>query len=169
MNQQDQGTENQPARKPSSGLGTAIGVLVLLFVFAAYAYSRTQRVEPQPSIPVPENSGTVQRGASPTAPSATSTTEPTVSEKTFTVKGSNFTFSPLEIRVKRGDQVKVVFVNEEGFHDWVLDEFNARTPQIGAGATAEVRFTADKVGTFEYYCSVGSHRAMGMVGKLVVE
>jgi plastocyanin len=28
---------------------------------------------------------------------------------------------------------------------------------------------ADKKGTFEYYCSVGQHRALGMKGKLVVE
>ena len=33
--------------------------------------------------------------------------------------------------------------------------------------TAE--FTADKVGSFEYYCSVGSHRSMGMKGVLKVE
>ncbi len=32
-----------------------------------------------------------------------------------------------------------------------------------------VEFTADKKGTFEYYCSVGEHRVNGMKGKFIVE
>jgi len=32
-----------------------------------------------------------------------------------------------------------------------------------------VEFTADTPGEFEYYCSVGQHRANGQVGKLIVE
>jgi plastocyanin len=89
--------------------------------------------------------------------------------KTFQVEGSSFTFVPAEIRVKKGDTVKVVFKNTEGFHDWVLDEFSVRTKQIPAGQTDTVQFLADKTGTFEYYCSVGKHRQQGMVGKLIVE
>jgi len=88
---------------------------------------------------------------------------------TVNIEGGNFTFSPTEIKVKKGDTVKIVFLNKEGFHDWVLDEFNAKTPQIAVGKTAEVEFVADKSGTFEYYCSVGEHRQMGMKGNLVVE
>ncbi|HYE59806.1 MAG TPA: plastocyanin/azurin family copper-binding protein [Candidatus Kapabacteria bacterium] len=89
--------------------------------------------------------------------------------KTFTVSGDNFSFNLKEMRVKKGDRVKVVFVNAKGTHDWVIDEFNARTPILQAGATAEVEFVADKTGQFEYYCSVGSHRQMGMKGLLIVE
>lgn len=89
--------------------------------------------------------------------------------KTFTVEGSPFMFSPKEIRAKKGDTVKIVFVNKQGFHDWTIDGFNAKTKQIKAGETDEVTFVADKAGTFEYYCSVGNHRQQGMVGKLVVE
>jgi len=50
-----------------------------------------------------------------------------------------------------------------------MNEFNARTKQIKAGETETIEFIADKVGSFEYYCSVGQHRQMGMVGTLVVE
>ncbi len=80
-----------------------------------------------------------------------------------------FSFSQKEIRVKKGDTVKIQFTNKEGFHDWVIDEFNARTKQLQAGQTETIEFVADKTGTFEYYCSVGQHRANGMVGKLIVE
>lgn len=89
--------------------------------------------------------------------------------RTFVVEATPFKFSVEEIRVKKGDTVKIVFNNKQGMHDWVLDEFNARTPQISADSTETVEFVADKVGTFEYYCSVGNHRAQGMVGKLIVE
>lgn len=91
------------------------------------------------------------------------------SVKTFTVIGKNFSFSPTEIKVKKGDTVRIVLDNQDGTHDWVLDEFNVHTPRIQTGQTAEVTFVADKTGTFEYYCSVGNHRAMGMKGNFVVE
>ncbi len=89
--------------------------------------------------------------------------------KRFTVEGSNFKYSPAEIKVKKGDRVEVTFKNIEGTHDFVVDEFEARTNQIGADEEETIEFTADKAGTFEYYCSVGQHRKMGMVGKLIVE
>ena len=87
----------------------------------------------------------------------------------FDVSGVNFAFSEKEIRVKKGDRVRINFTSTDGFHDWVVDEFNASTDRISAGGSASVEFVADQVGTFEYYCSVGNHRGMGMVGNLIVE
>ncbi len=89
--------------------------------------------------------------------------------KEFTVSADNFSFKPSTITVKKGDKVKITFVNSEGFHDWVVDEFGAATKQTQAPTTEVIEFTADKTGSFEYYCSVGSHRDMGMVGTLVVK
>ncbi len=88
--------------------------------------------------------------------------------KEFTVTGSNFSFSPTALTVKKGDQVKIIFKNVGGTHDFVIDEFSVATKRISGGAEDSVTFTADKTGTFEYYCSVGSHRAMGMKGQLIV-
>lgn len=87
----------------------------------------------------------------------------------FDITASNFRFSESEIRVKRGDEVKIRLSNTEGMHNWVIDEFNAKTETITAGQSAEVTFVADKTGTFEYYCGIGNHRQMGMKGNLVVE
>lgn len=89
--------------------------------------------------------------------------------KNITVEAMPFEFNPKEIRVKKGNTVRLTLKNNEGFHDWTLDEFNARTKQIQAGQTDTIQFVADKAGTFEYYCSVGNHRQMGMVGNLIVE
>lgn len=97
------------------------------------------------------------------------TTKTTEEVKEFNVIGTNFEFSVTEIKVNKGDKVRIVFDNEEGFHDWVVDEFNAKTNKIQAGESETIEFIANKTGTFEYYCSVGSHRQMGMVGNLIVE
>jgi plastocyanin len=87
----------------------------------------------------------------------------------FDIKGTNYEFDVKEIRVKKGDVVMINFESADGFHDWVVDEFNARTNKVQPGTKTTTTFTADKAGTFEYYCSVGSHRSHGMVGKLIVE
>jgi plastocyanin len=89
--------------------------------------------------------------------------------KVFDISGTNFSFSENEIVVHEGDTVTINFSSESGFHDWVVGEFDAATDQISAGDTTSVTFVADKSGSFEFYCSVGNHRAQGMIGTLVVE
>ena len=88
--------------------------------------------------------------------------------KIFNVAASSFRFDPAEIRVKKGDTVRIVLKNSGGMHDWKLDEFKAATKVLQAGQSETIEFVASKAGTFEYYCSVGTHRQMGMVGKLIV-
>lgn len=94
--------------------------------------------------------------------------------KTFVITGINYKFlmngqEAPELRVKKGTRVKIQFTSTEGFHDWVVDEFDAATERVQADNSTTVEFVADRIGTFEYYCSVGSHRANGMRGFLVVE
>ena len=91
------------------------------------------------------------------------------SVKEFTVTASNFKFDMAEIKVKAGDTVKITFKNAQGFHDLVIDEFNVATKQGNGPSEETVTFVADKLGTYEFYCSVGQHRAMGMKGNLIVE
>jgi plastocyanin len=89
--------------------------------------------------------------------------------KVFTVKGVNYGYDVKEIKVKEGDTVTINFISSDGFHDWVVDEFDAATKKVQPGVPTSVTFVADKKGTFEYYCSVGQHRVHGMVGNLIVE
>ena len=132
--------------------------------------------------PTNEEGATASMGMPvPTEPGAEPVDEMIVTEDTemnevqgagaevFNITGKNFEFSSTEIRVKEGDTVTINFTSNSGFHDWVVDEFNAATARVQAGDSSSVTFVADKTGTFEYYCSVGSHRANGMVGKLIVE
>ncbi|MEX2144846.1 MAG: plastocyanin/azurin family copper-binding protein [Candidatus Spechtbacterales bacterium] len=88
----------------------------------------------------------------------------------FVIYGGNYYYTVEEIRVKKGDTVKITFSSEEGFHDFVLDEFNVATQRYRPGEGEEtVEFVADQAGEFEYYCSVGEHRQLGQVGTLIVE
>jgi plastocyanin len=90
--------------------------------------------------------------------------------KEFTVDGSNFAFSLKEIRVNEGDTVRITLTNGSTMpHDWRVDEFNAATAIVQPGQETTMEFVADQAGTFEYYCSVGQHRQLGMVGNLIVE
>ena len=102
------------------------------------------------------------------APTSVTTTSDQA-EKTINVQGGMYYFNPSQITVNKGDKVKIVFTNKNGFHDFNLDEFNVHSSKISGGSSTTVEFTADKTGSFEYYCSVGNHRQMGMKGTLVVK
>lgn len=88
--------------------------------------------------------------------------------KEFIISGQNFSFSPSLIAVKKGDKVKITFKNTSGFHDFKIDAYGLATKQSKSPYQEVLEFTTDKAGSFEYYCSVGSHRAMGMKGTLQV-
>lgn len=109
----------------------------------------------------------------PVLPEDGSANDPVAAEMTVTqvveLAGFNYGYSVEEIRVKQGDLVKIVLTSTDGFHDWVVDEFAAATQKVNTGGVTEVEFVASEAGTFEYYCSVGQHRALGMVGQLIVE
>ncbi len=74
-----------------------------------------------------------------------------------------------DLTVSQGDVVQVNLEITGGNHDWVVDEFDAATEIMGQGGTDTIVFVADQSGEFEYYCSVGSHRAQGMYGTLIVQ
>lgn len=77
-------------------------------------------------------------------------------------------FSLNEIKVKKGDKVKITITNTAGTHDFMLDEFNINQ-ETPLNQPVVVEFIADKAGTFEYYCSKYNHRQLGQKGSLIVE
>src|SRR3989344_5824812 len=167
--------ENEPVQNMSEmkkgiskGLWLSVGLIIVVLVVAYVFWGKKRNTSNEVVTPTPTVSTNT---ASPTPPSVVTpgTEAPAPEIKTFTVIGKNFSFSPAEIKVKKGDTVKITLQNTGGTHDFVIDEFNVRTPRIKNGETATVEFVADKIGQFEYYCSVTGHRAMGMKGLLIVE
>jgi plastocyanin len=167
-----------PSKKGSLWWIVLILIAIAAIVWFLMAWDNTTPVEENDRAQAPlsettdESEGSQPTGSNPATGSAgvSAGVSAIVGEvKEFTVEGGMFYFSPKEIRVKRGDRVKINFVNKEGLHDWVIDEFSVRTPQIQAGQAASVEFVADRTGQFEYYCSVGQHRQMGMIGTFIVK
>lgn len=141
----------------------SILIIVVLIVLGGFVYFGFNSTNKQVNTPVTNTQST-----NPTDQPVTTTVQ---NVKEFTVEGKPFEFNPKEIKVKKGDTVKITFVNNEGNHDFMIDGLNVKTKQIAAGQTDTVEFVANTAGTFEYYCSVGNgyHRQQGMVGNLVVE
>ena len=54
-------------------------------------------------------------------------TDSDASVKEITVTNDGFDYMPREIRVNVGDRIRLTYENGGGFHDWVLDEFDAAT------------------------------------------
>ncbi len=102
------------------------------------------------------------------------TSNETEVDVTFVMTGENFAFmmeseTNPTITVNEGDLVRIEFSSTDGFHDWVVDEFDAATTQVNPeDGTVTVEFVANTAGEYMYYCSVGSHRANGMEGTLIV-
>ena len=77
-------------------------------------------------------------------------------------------FSLNEIRVKRGDLVRITITNTAGIHDFTIDGLGIKK-ETPLSQPVVVEFVADKVGTFEYYCSKYNHRQLGQKGNLIIE
>ena len=166
-------SSSPPANKPNS-MTMIFGIIVLLVIGGGAFFFMNQKPQNTTQTPLETQPTETMQKVETTPPSETmekDAMEKDTMSKTqeFTVTGSNFSFEPAEIKVKKGDSVKIIFKNADGMHDFVIDEFNAKTEQIKGGEQAEVTFIADKAGSFEYYCSVGKHRQMGMKGTLIVE
>jgi len=85
------------------------------------------------------------------------------------ITAKQFSFEPAEVRVKVGERIRLVVKSPDTTHGLAIPAFNVNmTIEQGQSATAE--FTADKAGTYPFFCSVfcGSGHG-GMKGSLIVE
>lgn len=109
--------------------------------------------------------------AAPTAGDAMTASPSTTmgDEQTITMEAGAFYFKPAVITAKKGQKVKIVFNSKDMVHNFNVDELGVKGPTVKSGDTSTFEFTPEKTGTFEYYCSIGQHRAKGQVGKITIE
>ena len=161
-------TENTGKMNPKMAAGAVLVVLALV----ALGYFITKGKGTQSQNIQTEDQQTVQQDSMSQPNSAieeqSSAEAMTATTPTITIEGGAFYFKPNQIKVKKGDKVAIEFKNSDGNHDFTIDEFNVKTKTISSGETAKVEFTASKTGSFEFYCSIGNHRQMGMKGTLLV-
>lgn len=89
----------------------------------------------------------------------------------FDIQGlDDFSFSMEEMVVNQGDLVRINFTNVGDMpHDLVVEGLGVATSILQNGESETIEFIASETGSFEYYCSVGQHREMGMVGTLMIQ
>jgi cytochrome c oxidase subunit 2 len=106
-------------------------------------------------------------GGAGTAPAAGPAAPGDVHEIAMTAK--QYEFNPSLITVRKGEKVRLIITATDRDHGFKLDAF--RIDQVlKKGDPTTIEFTADKVGTFEFKCSVYCGRGHGkMKGKVVVE
>lgn len=143
----------------------AIVLLVLAVAFVGFAFVSSQSggMTTQTNPPAGNTSQTASASVS------SSSTSMDEEVKIVDVEAGSFYFKPNEIRVKKGEKVRIVMTAVSMMHDFVIDELDVKMPVVQNGSTGTVEFTPQEAGEFEYYCSVGQHRANGQFGKLIVE
>lgn len=154
-------------RKTNTGLIVGI-VLILAFIGGAILVSNqnnTNTTTRQEDIMQP----TTSTESSDAMTEPTGTSDAIMQARTINLEAGSFYYKPSEIRVKKGEKVTLIMKSMDMMHDFNIDELQVKIPVTKAGSSATVEFTADTVGTFQYYCSVGQHRQNGQVGTLIVE
>ncbi len=95
-----------------------------------------------------------------------------IQEYTLGARMWNFTSEAAdnpEIVVNKGDIVRITVRAADIAHNFFIDELDVKSETISKGETITVEFVADKAGSFHYYCSLPSHRTLGMEGKITVK
>lgn len=86
------------------------------------------------------------------------------------VTAQNIRFNPDTLTVKAGQLVTVEIANKDSVpHTFEIEGVQGVGVGIPPGSEGTLEFTVDQPGTYTIFCGVGSHRAQGMVGQLVVQ
>lgn len=88
----------------------------------------------------------------------------------FNVSAKEFAYTPSTITVNKGETVKINFTNDgTTAHNFTISEFNVATKTIGPGESDSVTFTPTASGSYFFFCSVDSHRSLGLQGTLIIK
>ena len=94
-------------------------------------------------------------------------------DRTVSISGGpGISYNASEVNVEAGETVRFVYTHEGGRHDLVLEENGQRVAGTevltSEGATDSFTYTFEEGGSYQFYCSVGTHRAQGMEGDVVL-
>jgi plastocyanin len=157
--------------KQNKGISQVIVLLVgaALLLLVGYVYIQGKNKSTSMDMTITEPTPTSSTPEIATTPELSPTLSNDAETKVFKIEAGSYYFKPNEIRVKKGDKVRIELSIVDMMHNLVIDELNVKTPTTQAGKSTSVEFTASQAGEFEFYCGVANHRKMGQVGKLIVE
>ncbi len=126
-----------------------------------------EKIEPQQET-IPENAEVTTAPSDSDASKGPSEAVPSTVQE-FDIIASKWKFTPGTIKVKQGDTVKLNLQSRDVMHGFRIVEFDV-SKTLNPGEAVTVEFTADKKGTFSFFCTIpcGSGHST-MKGQLVVE
>ena len=87
----------------------------------------------------------------------------------LTVTANDFSFSPSDLVVTRGEAINIILVNEGAItHDLSIPQLGIRIVAT-AGQSSAAGLVPDLVGSYEVVCTFPGHAASGMTATLVVQ
>lgn len=139
----------------------ALVLIALLLLFACATEPQVPQTQPMiekieiiPST-LPEKP---QYEPPPSAPAEASAVE-------ITMQAKMMEFLPSEVKVNKGEKVKLIITSQDVTHRFIMPGYDINK-ELKQGEDVIVEFTADKEGTFTFYCDVPGHEKMR--GKLIV-
>jgi cytochrome c oxidase subunit 2 len=91
----------------------------------------------------------------------------------FTLIGMDARWDVTTIRVHEGERVRLRITSGDVIHGIEIDGLGIEVDEVYPGKFVTVEFTADKVGTFEFVCTVRCYKDRAehkdMTGSLIVE
>lgn len=118
---------------------------------------------------VQESPAEPSNNESPLAPPAVNTEQTLEGVKEFHIEAKQFEFIPAEIKVKKGDKVKIYLTSLDVSHSILIPDFGVSIA-ADKDAPGEGEFLAHKSGTFSFRCGIpcgADHKSMK--GTLIVE
>ena len=92
-----------------------------------------------------------------------------VSAEVVRIMAKQFEYIPNTFTVSVNVPVQLILRSQDVTHGFAIDDFKINV-QVQKGQDTIVNFTPDKVGTFDYYCSVFCGVGhLGMRGKMIVK
>ena len=94
-------------------------------------------------------------------------------ETEYSLSLDNYFYLPNKITAEPGEKLVLRLNVEGGMHDFKIDELNVQSKTIEKGDQDTVEFIipkdADTGKTYEFYCSIGNHKQLGMKGTITVK
>lgn len=117
---------------------------------------------------------TSQTSTTTTTTTSTSTTTkemlPDSDVIVINIEATEYLFNVSNIQVSKGDTVRITLTNAgSDFHNFVIPDLDIQTEVVSPRNSDTIEFIAEETGVFDFECSIGNHRALGMLGKIIVE
>ena len=142
---------------------------ILSLMLASSCASQQENVPASSNMPVPDSNSGQVRATIVVGDTGDSVVSDKGSLKEFEMVAKQFEFMPEAVEVNQGDRVKITLTSADVIHGFAINEYSINE-RVVPGQPTVVEFTADKKGTFTFYCSVmcgSGHR--NMRGTLIVK